>query len=88
MRYLVDSDWVVDYLKGRAPAQQLLESLFPYGMAISIITFAEVYEGVLYGTERRQHEVGFRAFLRSVPVHPLTRTIARRYARLRGSLQR
>jgi tRNA(fMet)-specific endonuclease VapC len=88
MRYLIDSDWIVDYLKGRAPAQQLLESLLPDGIAISIITYAEIYEGVYHGTDRKRHEDGFHALLRLLSVLSLTRPVARRYARLRGRLQR
>ncbi|PZS03862.1 MAG: hypothetical protein DLM70_08485 [Chloroflexi bacterium] len=79
MSHLVDSDWVADYLKGRAPAVTLLDSLFPKGLAISIITYAEVYEGIYSGTERRRHDEGVREFLRAVPVLSLTRRIARRY---------
>jgi tRNA(fMet)-specific endonuclease VapC len=88
MRYLLDSDVVADYLKGRNSARTLLEPLFPDGLAISIITYAEVYEGVYYGRDRRRHEQGFRAFLHAVAVLSLTQAVARRYAVLRGSLQR
>lgn len=87
MRHLVDSDWLADYLKGRAPARTLLASLFPAGLAISIINYAEIYEGIYYGTERQRHEEGFRSFLRGVPVLSLTRPIARQYAILRGQLR-
>jgi hypothetical protein len=38
MSYLVDSDWVAEYLKGRASAQELLDPLFPEGLAISLIS--------------------------------------------------
>lgn len=88
MIYLVDSDWVADYLKGRDTARTLLQSLVPEGLAISIITYAEVFEGLYYGTDRRRHEEGFRAFLQATPILPLTRAVARRYAVLRGGLQR
>ena len=43
MKYLVDSDYVADYLKGRAQSTDLLNALLQDGIAISIITFAEVY---------------------------------------------
>jgi tRNA(fMet)-specific endonuclease VapC len=88
MSYLIDSDWVADYLKGRADARSLLDSLFADGLAISIITYAEVYEGVYYGTQRRRHEEGFRAFVQATSVLSITRAVARRYAVLRGRLQR
>jgi predicted nucleic acid-binding protein len=87
VRYLVDSDWVADYLKGRAAAVGLLGSLFPDGLAISIITYGEVYEGIYYGTNRAYHEAGFRHFLRGVQVLSITRTVARRFAIVRGNLR-
>ena len=87
MRYLIDSDWVADYLKGRESAAMLLADLFPAGLAISIITFAEIYEGIYCGHDPARHEQFFRRFLQGVSVLDLTRTVARRYARLRGELR-
>lgn len=34
MSYLIDSDWVADYLKGRESARTLLDPLFADGLAI------------------------------------------------------
>jgi len=87
MRYLVDSDWVADYLKGKAPAESLLDSLFPDGLAVSIITFAEVYEGIYYGRDPRHYEAAFRGFVRGVEVLGITRAIAKRFALVRGDLR-
>jgi hypothetical protein len=53
MRYLLDSDVVADYLKGRNSARALLEPLFSDGLAISIITYAEVYEPAITSGSRR-----------------------------------
>lgn len=49
MIYLIDSDWVASFLKGRPDAQTLFKLLAPQGMAISLITFGEIYEGIFYG---------------------------------------
>ncbi len=49
MTYLVDTDYVVDYLKGQRNVPEMLETLLPDGLAISIVTFAEIYEGIYYG---------------------------------------
>jgi len=43
MRYLVDSDWVAEYLVEREPAVTLLA---PEGIAISLMTYGEIYEGI------------------------------------------
>src|SRR3712207_914572 len=87
MTYLVDTDYVVDWLKGRPAAVQLLTTLRRDGLAISHITYGEIYEGIYYGRDRRTAEQGFRQFLRSVSVVPTTHTIMRRFAAVRGQLR-
>ena len=87
MSYLVDSDWVVDYLKGRSGAVSLLDGLFRDGIAISIITFGEVYEGVYYGSDPEHNEAVFGRFLRGVRVLGINRPIARKFAIIRGALR-
>ena len=87
MTYLVDTDYVADYLKGQRNVAAILEPLLPEGIAMSIITFSEVYEGIFYGHNRTQHEAGLRNFLKSTPVLGVTRPIARQFAILRGQLR-
>ena len=88
MKYLVDSDYVADFLKGRSAVTDLLNTLFQDGIAISIITFAEVYEGIYYGHNRPHYTHIFQRFLQGVSVLGITRSIARQYARMRGELGR
>lgn len=57
MSYLIDTDWVINYLGEQAQAIQLLEELAPQGLAISVITFIEVYEGI-YAHENRDARRG------------------------------
>ncbi len=87
MNYLVDTDRVVDYLKGRTSVVERLTILAPEGLAISLITYGEIYEGIYFGRNSEQHETGFRNFLRGVVLLPLDRTIMRRFARVRGDLR-
>lgn len=86
MKYLVDSDYVADYPRGREHALPLFQRLLAEGISISIITFAEVYEGIYYGHNRIQHERGWRVFLKTTPVLGITRSIAKQYALLHGEL--
>ena len=87
MTHLVDSDYVADYLKGQRNATPFLDRLLPAGLAISIITFAEVYEGIYYGHNRQRHETGFREFLKGMTVLGITRSVARKFAVIRGDLR-
>ena len=87
MTYLVDSDYVADWLKGRPDAVQLLTTLRTDGLAVSDITYGEIHEGIYSGRDPRAAEQGFRQFLRLTTVLPTSRTIMRRFARLRGDLR-
>jgi predicted nucleic acid-binding protein len=87
MTYLVDTDYVVDWLKGRPDAVQLLTTLRRDGLAISHNTYGEVYEGIEYGQNRTDIERGFRQFLRGVTLLPTTQPIMRRFAQVRGRLR-
>jgi len=60
---------------------------FSDGIAISLITYGEIYEGIYYGGAARAHEHGFRQFLRIVAVLPLNQPIMRDFARIRGELR-
>ena len=62
VRYLVDSDWLIDATAGRPAAQQYLAQLSADGLAVSIIAVAEVYEGA-FGTA--DPEASWRAYVSS-----------------------
>ncbi len=87
MTYLVDSDQVIDYLNGNEHAIRLLEALGRDGIAISLITVAEVYEGIYFGRDPETAEANFRRFLDLVDVLPLDEDVMRRFAFLRGTLR-
>ena len=88
MPYLVDTDLVIDHLGQVKEATSLLEQLTPEGIAISIITYMEAYQGVLrspHPTKARKH---FEALLKTVPVLPFSPSVAKRCAQLRETLQK
>lgn len=87
MTHLVDSDYVVDWLIGRPDVVALLSALRRDGLAISLITYGEIYEGIYRGRDPQSSERRFRQFRRFVEVLSLSRTIMRRFARLRGALR-
>ena len=87
MRYLIDTDYVADFLKGRTDAMHLLRGLPRDEIAISMITYGEVIEGITFGQDRQRHERGFRQFLRIADVLPLSRTTMRCFADMRGMLR-
>ena len=88
MTYLVDTDVVIGFLKGKTPEVSLLKTLSPQGISISLITFGEIYEGIFYGRNPEQNEQVFRQFLQDVDVLPLTKLVMRRFAKIRGHLRK
>jgi tRNA(fMet)-specific endonuclease VapC len=87
MAYLIDSDWVIDHLSDVQEAVELLDALADENLAISIITYMEVYQGVARSPDPNEAEQKFEAFLTGVFVLPLSLTIARRCAKLRNHLK-
>lgn len=87
-RYLVDSDWVIDALNGRADAIQTLEELARDGLAISLITYGELYEGVHYSRDPAGALAVLRDFLSGKDIYPLSEQTMERFAIVRGGLSR
>ena len=87
MPYLIDSDWVIDFLAQESEALRLIEQLAPEGIAISIVTYMEVYQGVLRSQESEAASTQFAALVEAVPVLPFSRSVAERCARLRETLR-
>ncbi|MBM3943294.1 MAG: type II toxin-antitoxin system VapC family toxin [SAR202 cluster bacterium] len=87
MPYLIDSDWLIDYLAGGTESLQLLESVADEGIAISILTYMEVYQGILRSPRPEEVEAQLRGFLGSVPIIPISLEVAQRCARAREILR-
>ena len=87
MRYLIDTHWIASYLNGRTEAVDLFASIEQEDLAISQVTYGEIYEGIYFGRDPQKYERAFRDVLRAIDVLPLTQTIWRRFARLRGELR-
>lgn len=88
MRYPLDTDFVIDHLTGQQDARDTLAQLLPDGVAISIITFSEIYEGIYGSRDSRAAARAFTTFLREDLVLPISRSVAKRNARLRLELRR
>ena len=87
MPYLVDTDLVIDHLADIPEAQQLLDKLAPEGIAISIITYMEAYQGVIRSVNAKEAHAKFQIFRRSIPVLPFSLTVAKRCTALREQLK-
>ena len=87
MRYLVDTDWVIDYLHGSEPVVSRLAILAPQGIGLSIVSLAELYEGVFFSSAPRENERALLSFLDGVNLLYLDDSICQIFARERGRLR-
>ncbi len=87
MRYLVDSNWMIDNLLNIQKAVELLETLSASGFAVSIFTYMEVYQGTLRGEATAELQRAFERFFDTVPILPFSPAVARRCASLRHQLE-
>ena len=83
MPYLIDSDYAIDHLNNDPHAIELLNRLGPEGAFISILTYVEVFQGVVRDPNPPEAAEALREFLVSAPVLNLSVSTAERCARLR-----
>ena len=87
MRYLIDTDWVIAYLRGSVAIRARLADLRGDGIALSIISVAELYEGRYVTRDPEGSERRIQAFLAGVTVLPLDDETCRVFGRERGRLR-
>ncbi|HEY1335864.1 MAG TPA: type II toxin-antitoxin system VapC family toxin, partial [Bryobacteraceae bacterium] len=88
VRYLVDSDWLIDAFLGIPAAVNLLARLRDDGLAVSIISHGELFEGALGASDPAAELARFRRFLARLAVLSLDDPIMERFARIRAELRR
>jgi tRNA(fMet)-specific endonuclease VapC len=88
MTYLIDTDWVIDHFHHIERVTRRLEELAPQGLALSIISLAELYEGVYYARDPNQSEAVLQRFLTpSLSVLGIDEETCKIFGRERGRLR-
>ena len=87
MRYLVDTDWAIDHLHNVSRVVLRLEELASEGLGLSIISLAELYDGVLGSGNPQRDEQFLKTFLAAVEVVHLDESICHIFAEERGRLR-
>ena len=85
IKYLIDSDILIDFLNNRAEAIRLLIRFEQSEMAISAITFAEVLEG-LVGNRKKYTSV--KKGLGKLSILVVDGNIAEKFANVRAGLMK
>jgi tRNA(fMet)-specific endonuclease VapC len=88
MRYLLDTDWVIHYLNGRDDIARRLDALQREGLGVSVISLAELYEGIYSSTDPDGNEQDLHDFLRGVSILGIDEEICKIFGRERGRLRK
>jgi predicted nucleic acid-binding protein len=51
LRYLVDTDWAIHYMNSQPAIVQRLQAFLSDGIGISVVSLAELWEGVHYSRD-------------------------------------
>jgi tRNA(fMet)-specific endonuclease VapC len=87
LSYLIDTDWVIDHFHSVEKVVEKLEELASDGLAVSIISLAELYEGIYYSTDPIENEVALKEFLSGISVIGIDEGICKVFGKERGELR-
>ena len=85
--YLVDTDWVIHHLNGHTQITNRLDELKGLDLAISLITLAELYDGIYVPRDPAGSAAILLEFLNDVRVIGIDEETARLFAKERGRLR-
>jgi len=88
MRYLIDTDWAIDHLHNVEKVVRKLDELAPEGLALSIISLAELYEGVYYSSDPSANKKALHKLLSGVSILDIGEEICEIFGRERGRLRK
>ena len=87
MQYLLDTDWAISYLNDHPGTVRHLDTLRPEGIAISIVSLAELYEGPTNSSDPERNEKALTDFLGPFPIINLDVAICRIFGAERARLR-
>ena len=85
--YLLDTDWIIDCLSHQQHAIDILLELAPSGLAASVVTYAELYEGVMGSPRRAEDLAQLEDFTSGVEILDVDVRIARIFGERRAQLR-
>jgi tRNA(fMet)-specific endonuclease VapC len=88
MRYLLDTDWIINLLAGKEDAEEKIQRIDPDDIAISLVTVAEIYESAFNFANPDAHIETFRSFFKNFQLLNLNLPIMETFAEVRAHLRR
>ena len=87
LSYLVDTDWAIHYLNGQKRIRKRLEEYREVGVALSLISLAELYEGIYYSTDPEGNEEGLNDFVKGLTLIGIHEETCQLFGKERGRLR-
>lgn len=88
MKYLIDTDWIIDHLNGIESVTKKLEKYTASGIFTSIVSVAELYEGV-YGSKDYNPSLKIlETFLEGITVLSIDHEVCKIFGRERSKLRK
>ena len=87
LRYLVDTDWIIHYLNGHHAIVSRLKTLSDQGCAVSVVSLAELYEGVYYSSNPTGNAQALSDFLLGVTMLGIDTATCKIFGQHRGRLR-
>jgi tRNA(fMet)-specific endonuclease VapC len=87
VKYLLDSDWAIYYLRGKEPFVKAIDKYRQEGIAISVVSVAELYEGVFWNPKPEEKESVLLDFLEGFATINLSKPISRLFGKKRAELR-
>ena len=85
--YLIDTDWIIDHFNRAERVTRKLQELRPDGVGLSVISLAELYEGIHYSRNPAKSQNVLDTFLEEFPVLGIDEEICKIFGRERGRLR-
>jgi predicted nucleic acid-binding protein len=85
--YLIDMDWIIHYLNGNSGIVEKIGLLAKEGLAASIISVAELYEGIYYSTNPAGNEKALNDFLSGISTLGIEDEVCKVFGKERGRLR-
>jgi tRNA(fMet)-specific endonuclease VapC len=88
MRYILDTDWIINLLAGKKDAEERIQQFDPEEIVVSLVTVAEIYESAYNFANPEAHIQTFRSFLSNFQLLNLNLPIIEKFAEVRAHLRR
>lgn len=87
LTYMIETDWAVNWLRGKNQTVEKIKSLCNYGLGLSIISLAELYTGIYRSNDISLAMEGLEELLSYVTILNIDDEICRKFGEMNACLR-